>query len=132
MPRKLDYPDVGDPISAEWARALIDAINGLMEGPEVCSPLAKHDGGIYLAQNFEHFIAKTTAAIPARVGNQWKTGKAQLLTVNQAGQEVVAPGVAAFTAWNWIGAAIPTATRIVVCWAYDRWLIVQADCSGVA
>ncbi len=131
--KKLEYPDPGQAITAEWGRALVDAINLLLEGPNVCAPLIKMEGTVFLGQDYQLYEAKTTGTISARAGTQWGSGAASFLTVSAPGVESTMQGSATFTAWNWTGGAITTVgTRIWVCWSYDKWVIIAADCSGVA
>jgi hypothetical protein len=133
MPAWLEEPKVGSLITAEWARAVVRAINGLItSGPNVTSPLCVKDGVLYLGQDFETYEAKTTSIINARSGAQWGSGAASFLTVSAGGAESATSGVAAFAAWNYTGGTIPSGVRVLVRRAYGKWVIVSGDCSGVA
>jgi hypothetical protein len=127
---KLEYPDPDTPITAEWGRALVDTINLLLRGPEVCPPLAKIEGTLFLGQDYQLYEAITADVIAARSGSTWTSGPASFRTVSAAGAESTMYGTAAFTAWNWSNAEVPSGTRIWVCWSYDKWAIMNADCPG--
>ena len=131
MPR-LERPQRGDPISLDWACAVVDAINELQRGPKVVSPLVTKGGVVALAQDYEVYPAITTGTITARSAHNWGSGNAKFLTLNLAGTEADALGFKAFTAWNVFGASIASGIRIFVVWSQEKWCIIAGDCSGVA
>lgn len=130
MARRIEYPDRGEPITAEWARALVDTVNGLLDGPEVSPPLEKVHGTIGIGQDYQLYEAITTDAISARVTTQWGSGPAKFLTGDIDGAESSMLGFGDFTAWNIFGAPITAGIRIWVAWTYDKWMIIGGDCSG--
>jgi hypothetical protein len=133
MAGRMPLPEQGEPISAEWGRQLQRWIADLIEdGPEVCAPLAKLRGTIYLDQDYQVYYAKTTTNISGRVGAAWGSGSANFLTVDQYGVESVMLGNPLATVWNPLGGAIGTGIRISLAWTYDKWVILGGDCSGVA
>ena len=75
----LEPPKKGASV-LQWAEAVWEALARVVnQGPEVASPLAKKDGVVFLAQDYQLYPAKATAAIPARSGTAWGSGAGELL-----------------------------------------------------
>lgn len=127
----LELPKRGDPITHEWARDLVEAINELRRGPAVVAPLANKDGAVYFGDNYLLRSVKTTGTISARSGETMGSGQANFYSARAAALSLCL-GNASVKVYSKSGASIPSGVRGVVAWVDEQWELISADCSGVA
>jgi hypothetical protein len=126
---RLERPKRGDPISHEWACALVDAVLELQRGPAVVSPLVISHGAVALGEEYRIRKVMTASSITARSGAVYGTGQVKFVvdngtTLSDAPGTTIVRDVVSV-----LGNVIPTGKYGYIAWVDGRWHLIAADCS---